>query len=132
MNDTNHSSILLLDDDKFLLDMYATKFSREGFAVQSCLSAADALTVLRRAAAPDAIVFDLIMPDIDGFAFLQTLRDEHLGEQSLKVALTNQGSDEEKKKVTDLGADVFIVKSTMIPSEVVETLKKSLAGRARA
>lgn len=128
MNDTNFT-ILLLDDDKFLLDMYATKFSREGFTVQSCLSAAGALTVLRGGAQPNAIVFDLTMPDIDGFAFLQTLRDEHLGERSLKVALTNQGSDEEKKKVTDLGADIFIVKSTMIPSEVVETLKKALAAR---
>lgn len=118
---------LLLDDDKFLLDMYSLKFQREGFTVQACLSVNDAIEALRRGFAADVILFDLIMPDKDGFVFLETLRAEHLAEKAIKVALTNQSSDSEGKKATELGADHYIIKATMIPSEVVATVRKFMA-----
>jgi DNA-binding response OmpR family regulator len=130
---TDHISVLLVDDDKFLLDMYAMKFTAEGFAVQACLSARDALAVLKEGSfAPHAILFDLTMPECDGYEFLQKLSQEHLGEGAVKFALTNQSSDEEKKKALELGADQFLVKATMIPSEVVNTVKAALSGRKSA
>ena len=119
-------AILIVDDDKFLLDMYSMKFAKEGFTVQSALSASDALDFLRGGFQADAILFDLTMPEKDGFAFLQSLREEHLGERAKKVALTNQSSDAEKTKALELGADQFIVKATMIPSEVLASVRSLL------
>src|SRR3989338_814027 len=120
-------SVLILDDDKFLLDMYGVKFMHEGFTVQTCLSPREALECLRQGFSPDAIIFDLVMPEADGFVFLQSLRSEHLAERASKIALTNQSSDSEKKKAEELGADDFIVKATMIPSEVVSTVRRTIA-----
>jgi ActR/RegA family two-component response regulator len=40
-------SVLLLDDDQFLLDMYTKKFMQAGFAVEGCQSTAEALAALR-------------------------------------------------------------------------------------
>ncbi|HEY4524772.1 MAG TPA: response regulator [Candidatus Paceibacterota bacterium] len=128
---TQHS-VLLLDDDKFLLDMYGMKFGREGFVVQTCFSTHDALNVLRQGFVPDVILFDLVMPGEDGFAFLQTLRKERLAEHAIKIALTNQSSDPEKAKATELGADKFIVKATMIPSEVVQTVRDTISAKKSA
>jgi CheY-like chemotaxis protein len=121
------TNILLVDDDKFLLDMYSMKFVQEGFSVQVALSVRDALDALRRGFKPDAVLFDLTMPENDGYEFLRNLGAEKLADGAVKIALTNQSSDAEKQKATELGADSFIVKATMIPSDVVHAVKEALA-----
>lgn len=115
----SHLKVLLLDDDKFLLDMYAMKFSQAGHAVQPCFSVDEALKELRGGFAPDVVVFDLVMPGHDGFDFLQSIRQERLAPKAVLVALTNQSAEEEKKKCMELGTDEYVVKATTIPSEVV-------------
>lgn len=132
MTEGTKANILLLDDDKFLLDMYAMKFAQQGYNVQSSLSANDAIGILRRGFQADVILFDLIMPECDGFQFLELLHTEKLAEKSVKIALTNQSTDAEKKKAQDLGADHFIGKATMIPSEVVNTVDTVLKGSKTA
>lgn len=120
-------AILLVDDDKFLLDMYGMKFSQNGYTVETCLSAKQALGILRGGYKPEVILFDLTMPELDGFAFLKALSDEHLAEGVIKIALTNQSDDAEKIKAAELGASGYIVKASMIPSEVVNTVNAELA-----
>lgn len=121
--------IVLVDDDKFLVDMYSMKFTGEGYAVQACLSAKDALGLLRGGLLPDVILFDLTMPELDGFAFLSALAGEKLAPKAIKIALTNQSDDAEKKKAMDLGADGYIVKANAIPSEVVDIVGKQIGGK---
>jgi len=128
MTDITQAHILLVDDDKFLLDMYAMKFTQRGFVVQASLSANDALECLNNGFKPDAIVFDITMPEHDGFWFLQALAKEDIAKNCKKIALTNQSSDAEKSKASELGADLYIVKATMIPSEVVDAVTKVIAG----
>ena len=126
-NSPEGKRVLLVDDDNFLLDMYSVKFTGAGFTVRACLSVQAALTTLRGGFQPDAIVFDLTMPEYDGFSFLETLRSEGLAPNAIKIALTNQGSDEEKIKTEALGAHRYIVKASMIPSEVVTAVGAELA-----
>ncbi len=126
MTDTT-KRVLLVDDDKFLIDMYAMKFTQQGYAVEACLSVAEALRVLQGGYAPEAIVFDIAMPERDGFSFLQALKDEHLAPSALRIALTNQSDDTERAKAESLGADRYIIKASMIPSEVVGVVAEALA-----
>ena len=119
--------VLLIDDDKFLVDMYAVKFTQSGFTVQAALSVADGLKVLREGFAADAILFDLIMPGGDGFSFLEALKKEALAPGAVKITLTNEMNDEEQKRIKELGADRYVVKATMIPSEVVSTVSEEIA-----
>lgn len=130
-NGANDSStkgtILLTDDDKFLLDMYGMKFSGAGYTIETCLSGKDALGILRGGFVPDVILFDITMPELDGLTFLKMVADERLAPHALKIALTNQSDDAEKKKAAELGASRYIVKATMIPSEVVNMVGEELA-----
>jgi len=125
----NKTSVLLVDDDKFLLDMYAMKFTQAGFNAHASLSVRNALDTLRGGFKADAVVFDLIMPQEDGFFLLDTIRTEKLAQGAALIALSNQSDESEKKKATDLGATHYIVKASMIPSEVVaavgEEIKKN-------
>lgn len=122
----------MVDDDKFLLDMYVMKFMREGYDVHGCVSVADALESLSKGFAADAIVFDIIMPGLDGFAFLEAMKEKKLGEGAVKIALTNQSSESDQTHAHDLGADLCLVKASMIPSEVVNTVGGEIAKRKHA
>jgi len=116
--------ILIIDDDKFLVHMYAIKFEAGGFSVTSSLSGLEALEKIRNGFVPDIILLDLIMPGMDGFAFLENLRKEKLCKDSIIVMLTNQGLASDISKAEEYGINGYIVKATTIPSEVVEEIKQ--------
>lgn len=122
----NGTTVLLVDDDKFLLDMYSLKFTQEGFTVISCFSVNEALEALRGGAKPNAILFDITMPGQDGFEFLKIMGDEKLAGSSRLIALTNQSNDADRKHAQDLGAQKYVVKASMIPSEVVAMVREEL------
>jgi two-component system OmpR family response regulator len=122
-------NILLVDDDKFLLDMYTMKFATEGYTAHGCISVSEGLSLLQKGFAADAIVFDLIMPEKDGFALLQSLHDMKLVPNAVKIALTNQSDESDQNHAKALGADACYVKATMIPSEVVNMVSAEIAKR---
>ena|SRR3989344_3686830 len=125
-------NILIVDDDKFLLDMYSIKFTHEGYTIQACLSAHDAMEVLKEGFSPDVIILDLTMPECDGYEFMQQMSAAGFAKNAIKIALTNQSSDQEKKKAIELGADQFLVKATLIPSEVVNMVSTALSSKKTA
>jgi len=127
---TGKHNILLVDDDRFLLDMYSMKFTQEGSNVQAFLSVREALSALRDGFDAHAVVFDLVMPEQDGFELLKFIKEEHLAENAVLIALTNQGEDEERKKTEELGADAYIVKASTIPSEVVTTITDMIRAKS--
>lgn len=127
MTEQSKGNVLFVDDDKFLADMYSMKFTAAGYTVQACLSVSEALEALRAGFAADAVIFDLVMPERDGFSFLETLKNERLASRAALITLTNQGDDAEKKKAESMGVDRYIVKATMIPSEVVHVVEEEVA-----
>lgn len=122
----NQPSVLLVDDDKFLLDMYSLKFTQAGFVVQPCFSTHEALEVLRKGYAPSVILFDVTMPGEDGFVLLQKIKEEKLAAGARLIALTNQGNDEDRKQAESLGVHRYCIKASMIPSEVVTMVKEEI------
>lgn len=126
----NKTKILLIDDDLFLLDMYAVKFQKNGLDVETVTGSNAALAKLRDGYMPDIILLDIIMPTIDGLALLEIIRSEKLAEKSVIIMLTNQADDEEK--VEKFGVDGFIVKAMTIPSEVVTRVLDIYNARIKA
>jgi DNA-binding response OmpR family regulator len=120
-------NVLLIDDDKFLLDMYSVKFTQAGYTVHAALSVKAALDVLREGFAADAVVFDLVMPQENGFALLEQIRSEKFVPGACLIALSNQSDESEKRHTEELGATRFIIKASMIPSEVVAAVGEEIA-----
>ncbi|MBI5405782.1 response regulator [Candidatus Kaiserbacteria bacterium] len=118
--------IYLVDDDRFLLDLYAVKFKGAGHDVSVFGSSEDLLAALRKegVARPDAVLIDLIMPGVGGFEALETIRKERLAKGSKIIILSNQGQDSDFEKAKQLAVDGYIVKASAIPSEVfAETIR---------
>lgn len=111
--------IYLIDDDRFLLDMYAVKFKNAGHDVAVFQSAEDGLAALRKDPAPDALLVDIIMPNMTGFDFLEAVKKEGLGKETKFIVLSNQGQNSDLEKAKELGAAGYIIKASAIPSEVL-------------
>ncbi|MCC7004699.1 response regulator [Candidatus Nomurabacteria bacterium] len=112
--------VMIVDDDKFLLDMYSIKFRKFGFDVNIAFNGKDALDKLRDGYTPDVIVLDIIMPVMDGLEFLKTFREEKLCPNAVVVVLSNQGQLSDIEKAKPYNIDEYIIKAVTIPTEVVE------------
>ena len=119
--------ILIVDDDSFLLDMYALKFSQNNFDVAAVPSGAQALEKLKEGIKPDVILTDIIMPDMDGFELLEKINTEKLSEGSLKIVLSNKGQQEDIDRGNSLGVSGYIVKANSTPTEVISQVLEILA-----
>jgi two-component system, chemotaxis family, chemotaxis protein CheY len=113
-------SVLIVDDDKFLLEMYHKKFERAGLATDVASNGLEALEKLRGGDKPDIMVFDIIMPSMDGLELLETIRKENLNPDATVIMLTNESDQAKIEKAKSLGIKGYIVKATAIPTEVVE------------
>lgn len=111
--------ILLIDDDIFLRDMYATKFTESGDTVEGAADAAEALRMIE-GAAYDVVILDMVMPGMSGLEFLKALREIDTAKDTKCIVLSNQGEGVDVKAAQDLGVLGYIIKAETIPSEVVE------------
>lgn len=130
MNGTPHK-ILIVDDDKFLLNMYSIKFQKEKFEVTVASDGLEAYNKLKEGFVPDAIVLDIVMPVMDGLEFLEKIRAEGLAKDATLLILSNQGQSSDIDKAKRLGIDGYIVKATTIPSEVVTEVQRMLANKSK-
>lgn len=112
--------ILIVDDDTFLLDMYALKFSKSNFDVTIAIGAEDALKRIREGFSPDIILLDIMMPQIDGFDFMEIMNKEHLVPNAKRIILSNKGQSSDISRGQSLGSVGYIVKASSTPSEVIE------------
>jgi CheY-like chemotaxis protein len=117
---SKNSKILIVDDDKFLLNMYREKFVQGGFDVDVAVGSEEALAKLRGGDEPDVLILDIIMPGVDGLELLEMVRKENLCPKSQVVMLTNENDKDSIDKAKSLGVAGYIVKATSVPSEVVE------------
>ena len=123
--------IYLVDDDRFLVNLYAVKFKSAGEDVTTFGGGEELLAMLRKnksegTPGPDAILVDLIMPGMDGFTTLETLKKEGLAGSAKLVILSNEGADAEIERARALGIDGYIVKASAIPSEVLAEVIRTI------
>lgn len=116
--------IFIVDDDKFLLDMYSIKFKEHGLEVTTFLSSQEALNQFENNNVhPDIILLDLVMPIMDGFELLKKIRDNKLVQGARIVVLSNLGEQADIKKAEQYKIDGYIVKASATPSEVLDMVK---------
>ncbi len=121
--------ILLVDDDAFLRDMYATKFSQSGDTVVTAEDPNVALAKLKEETF-DVLIVDMVMPAMTGLELLARVKAENLAGNATCVVLSNQSEASDKEAATVLGVHGYLVKAELIPSEVVEQVHQIVAKRA--
>jgi len=119
--------ILIVEDEEYLADMYKMKFEHEGYDVQVAVDGETGIE-LANSLQPDLILLDIVLPKMNGFQVMRTLR-EHPKTKRLKVYfLSNLGQDEEIEQGMKEGADGFLIKTDVTPAQLVECVEKIFAG----
>ncbi len=115
--------ILIVEDEKPLAHALELKLTHEGYDVHVEMTGAAGL---KEALTGNyaLILLDLIMPEIDGFAVLQGLKDK--GVNTPTIVLSNLGQDEDRKRALDLGAKQYYVKANTPIVEIVKAVHSTL------
>jgi len=111
--------ILIVDDDSFLLDMYALKFSQNNFEVYTAGSGGEGLEKIKGNIKFDVMLVDIIMPEMDGFEMLEKINQEKLAPNAIKIILSNKSEQQDIDRGRSLGVAGYIIKANSTPVEVI-------------
>jgi two-component system phosphate regulon response regulator PhoB len=101
--------ILVVDDEKDILELVQFNLSREGYEVSCAASGEKALEFIQ-SQAPDLIVLDLMLPGIDGLEVTRSLKSEPRLKHIPIVMLTAKGEEADVVTGLELGADDYVTK----------------------
>jgi len=114
--------VLIIEDDKFLSRIYATKLNKEGIEADFSLNGEEGLKKMKEIS-PTLVLLDLIMPKLDGFSVLEAIQKDSSLKKIPVIVLSNLRQEEDVKKAKLLGAKDFIVKSDASIQDVVAKIK---------
>ena len=118
-------SILLVEDDPFLIDIYTTKLKESGFGVEVASDGESALRKVKEKE-PGLVILDIVLPQLDGWEILRQIKSDQKLKNIKIIILSNLGQKEEVERGVELGAVKYLIKAHYTPSEVVEEVKKIL------
>lgn len=119
------NSILLIEDDTFIKQMYCSKIEELGVDVITS-SNGDEVEDLLLKNKVDLILLDLILPNTSGFDILQKLKKNNKLKNIPVIVLSNLSSQADINQAFELGVVDYIVKSNYTPAEVMRTIQKHL------
>ena len=119
---TQNKKIIIIDDDEIISEMYATKFSLEGFEVKTYTNGLSVLWDLINFR-PDAILLDIMMPGMNGFEVLQTIKRLATSIKAKIILFSNSSAKENIEKWLEYWADMYLIKAETTPRQALEEIE---------
>lgn len=106
----NKKRVLIIDDDNRNIFALSATLRTRSYECISCLSAEEALSLLKNDSCFDAILIDMMMPDMDGYEAIPLIKKIPSHTKTLVVAVTAQAMVGDKEKCLSSGADYYVSK----------------------
>lgn len=106
----NKKKILIIDDDNRNIFALSATLKTRSFECVSSLSAEEAISLLKNSEHFDAILIDMMMPDMDGYEAIPLIKKIPKHQKTLVVAVTAQAMVGDKEKCLLSGADYYVSK----------------------
>jgi DNA-binding response OmpR family regulator len=116
------TTILVVEDDKFISNAYKAKFESEGFKFTAAFNGEEALQILQKTI-PDIIILDLVMPIKNGFEVLKEVKKSKSLNTIPIIVATNLGEEQYIIKAKEMGANDYMLKSELSLSDLVEKVR---------
>lgn len=122
---TTQKKVLIIEDEVAILNGISDKFTHEGFLV---LKAIDGQTGLDQALKehPDFILVDNLMPNTDGFYFLENIRKDKWGKSAKIIMWSNSHDSRTITRAKKIGILDFMIKSEWEYRDVVKKVREAL------
>jgi DNA-binding NarL/FixJ family response regulator len=125
----NQKKLLLIDDDPNLILLVKDYLEFRGYEVITAENGREALEVLD-SQSPDMIICDVMMPEMDGYSLVSTIRSQAKHSWIPVLFLSAKGQSQDRVKGLNIGADVYMVKP-FEPEELVAQVESSLKQASR-
>lgn len=114
-------NVFWVEDDQFLGDVLARKFSEVGASLTRVKNGEEALKHLQ-SNIPEVIILDILLPEMSGFDLLKKIREDHALDAVPVIMLSNVNQLSELEQASQLGAQRFLVKSEVSLDEIVKNV----------
>jgi DNA-binding response OmpR family regulator len=118
-------TILCIEDDRFIGEMYVRSLKKAGYAVDWMVGGNDGLIAARNKDY-DLILLDIMLPERRGSEILQALRGgkEDLVPHTRIIVMTNFDQDEESRMAMQHSADAYLIKAEITPKKLLAIIAK--------
>ena len=120
--------ILAVDDEPNIVRLIQVNLERQGYTVETANNGAQALAKIRENR-PDLLVSDVMMPEMDGFELLSTIRRDPMLEDLPVIMLTAKAQDSNVMEGYSRGADMYLTKP-FNPQELLQFVKRILSSNS--
>lgn len=116
-------SILCIEDDRFIGEMYVRSLRKSGYDVDWMVDGADGLVAARNKEY-DLIMLDIMLPEMRGSDILKALRggEEDLVPNTRIIVLTNFEQDDESRLAMEHNVDAYLIKAEITPRKLLELI----------
>lgn len=123
--------VLSIEDDAFLSSLVSGKLIESGFSVISAGTGSDGIAKAK-SEKPHLILLDIMLPDMGGFEILEKLKADPETSAIPVIILSNLGGRDEIERGVKLGASSYLIKSNILPHEVVEMVENQISTSSNA
>lgn len=109
--------ILFIEDDEGFFNLFSAALSMKGYQIVHVADGAEAVEKVK-GEKPDLVLLDIILPGMSGLDILKELKETDETKTIKIVMLTNFGTDENVNRAMELGADDYLMKYNVVPSEL--------------
>jgi CheY-like chemotaxis protein len=120
------TKVLVVDDDTTLLGMYKERLEASGYDVVIASNGEDALKTVGEFN-PDCMLLDVMMPRMSGYDVLQHIKADEKTKDIPVIMLTALVQDASKQKSIAEGADSYLIKSEIMPGEVINKIEETIS-----
>ena len=118
-------TILIVDDEAGVRELLADALAMSGYTTVEAADGIEALTILHRQTV-DLLLIDINMPKMDGFGFIEAVRQDAQYRAIPILVLTTESDDEKKLRARRAGATGWIVKP-FDPAKLIAAVRRVAA-----
>lgn len=127
------TTIMVVEDETLLLQAITKKLKLSGLDVISCASGQQAVDYLNSLdELPDAVWLDYYLKDMNGLAFMQTIKDSDKWQNIPVVVVSNSASPEKVHNMLALGAKKYILKAEYRLDEIITMVQELIKDASKA
>lgn len=119
------AKILIIDDDAVLLKLYSTRLKADNHQVETAIDGQEGLQKLKQFA-PDVVVLDLLMPKLNGFKFIESMKQSPQTANIPVIVFSSVASNEQVERLKQMGVTKYLNKVDTTPTQLVQEINQQL------